>query len=78
MRITVTEKQSTSKNISAHITKNGGRLVSQSGYSTVTARYTVIGSGTSKPVSDICGAPTQKGRPCQRIVSGRGRCWQHR
>lgn len=77
MRITVTAKQSTSKNVSAHITKNGGRLVSQSGYSSVTARHTVIRSGTSKPVSDICGAPTQKGVPCQRIVSGGGRCWQH-
>ena len=29
-------------------------------------------------VVSICGARTQKGRPCSRRVRGTGRCWQHR
>lgn len=26
----------------------------------------------------ICGARTQKGKPCSRRVRGIGRCWQHK
>jgi hypothetical protein len=29
-------------------------------------------------VVSICGARTQKGKPCSRRVRGTGRCWQHR
>lgn len=25
----------------------------------------------------ICGATTFNGAPCERLVSGNGRCWQH-
>lgn len=78
MKVTVTARQSTSGNVSAHIVKNGKRLVSQFGSFSATARHTVESSGASKPISGICGAPTQKGGPCQRKVSGGGRCWQHR
>ncbi|WP_346083823.1 hypothetical protein [Sphingobacterium ginsenosidimutans] len=78
MRVTVTARQSSSNTVSAHITKNGRRLVSQSGNSSITVRHTVKSSGSSKPVSSICGAPTQKGGSCQRKVSGGGRCWQHK
>jgi len=78
MRITVTAKRSASNNVAAHITKNGKRLVSQTGHSNVTAKHTVTDSGGSKPVSGTCGAPTKKGGPCQRKVSGGGRCWQHK
>lgn len=79
MRVTVTARPSTSnKNVSAHIVKNGRRLISQSGSSSITARHTVVSSGSSKPISSICGAPTQKGGSCQRKVSGGGRCWQHK
>lgn len=78
MKVTVTARQSTSGNVSAHIVKNGKRLVSQFGSFSATVRHTVKSSGASKPISGICGAPTQKGGPCQRKVSGGGRCWQHR
>lgn len=78
MRITVTTLQSNSKSMSAHIVRNGKRLVSQSGNSSVTANHIVYNSGGSKPISSLCGAPTQKGGSCQRKVSGGGRCWQHR
>ena len=29
-------------------------------------------------VISMCGARTQRGRPCSRRVRGTGRCWQHR
>lgn len=79
MRVTVTARSSAyNKYVSAHIVKNGKRLISQSGSSSITATHTVISSGSSKPISGICGAPTQKGGPCKRKVSGGGRCWQHK
>ncbi|MFA4976839.1 MAG: hypothetical protein WC589_04975 [Sphingobacterium sp.] len=78
MKVTVTARQSNSNTVSAHIIKDGKRLVSKSGNSSVTVRHIVKSSGSTKPVSGICGAPTQKGGPCQRKVSGGGRCWQHK
>lgn len=79
MKVTVTARPSASnKSVSAHILKNGQRFISQNGSSIITARHTVISSSLSKPISSICGAPTQKGGPCQRKVSGGGRCWQHK
>ncbi|GGH20371.1 hypothetical protein FAZ19_09930 [Sphingobacterium alkalisoli] len=63
-----------------HILRNGSRLTTQSGNSSVTTRYNAPSSGsTEQPsTSTLCGAPTQKGGPCQRKVSGGGRCWQHK
>lgn len=78
MRVTVTARQSSANAVSAYIVKNGKRLVSQWGNSSVTARHTVVYTGSSKPISSICGAPTKKGGACQRKVSGGGRCWQHK
>ncbi|WP_208810027.1 DUF3157 family protein [Riemerella anatipestifer] len=34
-------------------------------------------SYSSSSYSGYCGAPTKKGGPCSRRVSGGGRCWQH-
>ncbi|MDQ3255161.1 MAG: hypothetical protein M3R15_14885 [Acidobacteriota bacterium] len=31
----------------------------------------------SRETVSICGARTQKGKPCSRRVRGAGRCWQH-
>lgn len=31
-----------------------------------------------KALSTPCNAPTRKGTPCKRMVSGGGFCWQHR
>ena len=32
----------------------------------------------SGETASICGARTQKGKPCSRRVRGTGRCWQHK
>lgn len=34
--------------------------------------------GNTKPTSSLCGAKNKTGGYCQRVVSGGGRCWQHR
>jgi len=34
--------------------------------------------GTTAPISSVCGARNKTGGFCKRLVSGGGRCWQHR
>jgi len=34
--------------------------------------------GGTKPVSSVCGAKNKTGGYCKRVVSGGGRCWQHK
>ncbi|MBD1434937.1 hypothetical protein H8B06_19100 [Sphingobacterium sp. DN00404] len=78
MYITVNSKSNSSDIIYVYVLKNGSRISTHSGEGSVTASHKVPSSGSSRPVSGICGAPTQKGAPCQRKVSGGGRCWQHK
>ena len=78
MDITVNSKSNSSDVIYVYVLKNGSRISTNSGEGSVNASYKVPSSGSSKPVSGICGATTQKGTPCQRKVSGGGRCWQHK
>ena len=80
LEITVYSLSPVSTIMHIYILKNGNRVESQSGMQSVTLGHTVSssGSGSTKPASSVCGAPTQKGGPCQRKVSGGGRCWQHK
>jgi len=36
------------------------------------------GGGNTKPTSSVCGAKNKTGGYCKRLVSGGGRCWQHK
>lgn len=78
LEITVRSLNATSGNMTVHILKNGKQVASQSDNQVATAYYAVSTSGSTKPSSSVCGAPTQKGGACQRKVSGGGRCWQHK
>ncbi|MFD2969930.1 hypothetical protein [Sphingobacterium bambusae] len=78
LEITVRSLNATSSNMTVHILKNGKQVASQSGNQVATAYHVVHDSGSTKPSSTVCGAPTQKGGACQRKVSGGGRCWQHK
>lgn len=76
--ITVSSISDSPEVIYVYILRQDARMRTYSGINGVSASYHVPLSGSSTPVSSLCGAPTQKGTPCQRKVSGGGRCWQHK
>ena len=76
--ITVSSISDSPAVIYVYILKQDSRVHTYSGTNVVSASYQVPLSGSTVPVPSLCGAPTQKGTPCQRKVSGGGRCWQHK
>ncbi len=76
--ITVSSISDSPEVIYVYILRQDSRISTYSGTNVVSASYQVPLSGSAAPVSSLCGAPTQKGTPCQRKVSGGGRCWQHK
>lgn len=57
--------------------KSGQKSIKYGTYSPVTSSPG-SNEGTSKPISSVCGAKNNTGGYCKRVVSGGGRCWQHK
>lgn len=58
-------------------TKSGQKSMTFGNYSAVSGGSGSNG-GSTKPASSVCGAKNKTGGYCKRVVSGGGRCWQHR
>ena len=93
LKLSIKTSMLSAQNIHAYILRNDEIVYGNLGYNFAEISYnTKLGNGTSSfgsyastgtgssttPVSSICGAKTKAGGYCKRVVSGGGRCWQHK